>query len=306
MKRFLTRLAMFTAFFLLFDKLFIIVRNTSPTREVDRRLERVLEGQIRADVLVFGSSRGAQCVIAQRFADSGGPSAYNLSYPGSDITFHEYLLRQTLETKGNQKPKTVILVVDDSDELMVSNTLEFRLDRLYPLVRYKDVRDEMVRRGKMKPIISELVVLSQLNQSNFKLRKRQPSQNYNILPCGSMPIFRQKATFDREYNSNINTYSPVDELAYKLQAFNSFTDLCRKNDIRLIIAVPPNFRKVTTGFIPRLEQLLNGYGTVFIYDENKPEYTDPDYFFDKAHLNEEGAKIYTDELVQFHNQLAPN
>jgi hypothetical protein len=297
---------MFTAFFLLFDKLFIVVRNTSPAREVDRRLEGVLEGQIRADVLVFGSSRGAQCVIAQRFADSDGPSAYNLSYPGSDITFHEYLLRQTLEIKGNQKPKTVILVVDDSDELMVSNTLEFRFDRLYPLVRYKDVRDEMVRRGKMKPIISEFMVLSQLNRSNFKLGNRQPSQNYTILPCGSMPIFRQKATFDRKYNSNINTYSPVEELDHKLEAFNAFTDLCRKNDIRLIIAVPPNFRKVTTGFIPRLEQLLNGYGTVFMYDENKPEYTDPDYFFDKAHLNEEGAKIYTDELVQFHKQLAPN
>lgn len=305
MKKFLTRLAMFTAFFLLFDKLFIVVRNTSPAREVDRRLERVLEGEIKADVLIFGSSRGAQCVIAQRFADSGGPTAYNLSYPGSDITFHEYVLRQTLKTKGNQKPKTVILVVDDSDELLASKTLEFRFDRLYPLVRYKDVRDEMVKRGKMKPIISEFVVLSQLNQSNFKLRKRQPSQNYTILPCGSMPIFRQKATFDRKYNSNINTYSSEGELDYKLEAFHAFKDLCRKNDIRLIIAAPPNFRKMTTGFIPRLEQLLDGYGTVYVYDENTPEYTNPDYFFDNAHLSEEGAKIYTDELVRYHNQLAP-
>jgi hypothetical protein len=297
---------MFTAFFLLFDKLFIVVRNTSPSREVDRRLERVLEGQIKADVLVFGSSRGAQCVIAQRFADSGGPTAFNLAYPGSDITFHEYVLRQTLEIKDNQKPKTVILVVDDSDELSTSKSLEFRFDRLYPLVCYKDVRDEMVRRGRMKPIISEFVVLSQLNQSNFKMWKRQPSQNYTILPCGSMPIFRQKATFDRKYNSNHYIYSSEGELDHKLEAFNGFIDLCRKNDIRLILAVPPNFRKVTTGFIPRLEQLLDGYGSVFMYDENKPEYTDPDYFFDSAHLSEEGAKIYTDELIRFHNQLAPN
>ncbi len=305
MKRFLIRLAMFTTFFLLFDKAFIVIRNTSPAREVDRRLERVLEGQIKADVLIFGSSRGAQCVIAQRFADSGGPSAYNLAYPGSDITFHEYVLRQTLETKGNQKPKTVILVVDDSDELSSSKSLKFRFDRLYPLVCYKDVRDEMVRRGKMKPIISEFLVLSQLNQSNFKFGQHQLSGNYKILPCGSMPIFRQKATFDRKYNPNISTYSSVGELAYKLEAFNAFKDLCRKNHIRLIIAIPPNFRKVTSGFIPRLEQLIDGYGTVFMYDENKPEYANPDYFFDKAHLSEEGAKIYTDELILFHDQLAP-
>lgn len=297
-------MVMFTAFFLLFDKLFIFIRNASPEREVDRRLERVLEGKIKADVLVFGSSRGAQCVIAQRFTDSGA-SAYNLSYPGSDITFHEYVLRQTLKTKGNQKPKTVILVVDDSDELSFSKSLKFRFERLYPLVCYKDVRDEMVRRGEMKPIISEFLVLSQLNKSNFKLGKRQLSGNYKILPCGSMPIFRQKATFDRKYDPNIYTYSSEDELANKLEAFKAFKDLCRNNDIRLIIAIPPNFRKVTAGFSSRLEQLIDGYGTVFIYDENKPEYTNPDFFFDKAHLSEEGAKIYTDELVRYHDQLAP-
>ena len=117
MKKFLIRLVIFTVFFFLVDKLFIFVRNAGPQLEVDRRLEMILEGQINAEVLVFGSSRGARSVIAQRFIDSLGVSAYSLAYPGSDVTFHEYLLRQTLEVKGNKKPKTVILVVDDSDEL---------------------------------------------------------------------------------------------------------------------------------------------------------------------------------------------
>jgi hypothetical protein len=271
---------------------------------VDQRLEQILKGQIKADVLIFGSSRGAHGVIAQRFMDSAGVSAYNLAYPGSDITFHEYLLRQTLETKGNQKPKTVILVVDDSDELSESKSLKFRFDRLYPLVCYKAVREEMVKRGQMKPIVSELVVLSQLNQSNFQFYKRKFTNNDTVLPCGSMPILQQRETFDRKYNPEVYTYSSEGELAYKLEAFNAFRDHCKKNDIRLVIAIPPNFRKVSTGFIARIEQLLNGYGTVFMYDDNRPEYANPDNFYDGAHLSAAGAKIYSDELVRYHDQLS--
>ena len=144
-----------------------MVRNSAPEREVDRRLEKIVTGNIKSDILIYGSSRGARSVIAKVFTDSLGISAYNLSFPGSDITFHEYLLRLTLETKGNKKPKTVILVVDDSDELKVSKSLKFRLDRMYPLVKYKAIREELVRRKEKKPILNELFVIHQLNKSNF-------------------------------------------------------------------------------------------------------------------------------------------
>lgn len=303
MKKFLIRLAIFTVFFFLVDKLFIFVRNAGPALEVDRRLEMILEGQINADVLVFGSSRGARSVIAQRFIDSLGVSAYSLAYPGSDVTFHEYLLRQTLEVKGNKKPKTVILVVDDSDELKPSKSLKFRFDRMYPLVKYKSVRDEMVKRKEKKPIITELLVLHQMNKSNFLFKQRKFTKNDSIMPCGSMPISHQKKTFDKKYNTEIYNYTREDELIQKIKAFRAFKDHCKENNIQLIVAIPPNFRKVTVGFVPRLKQVMDGYGTVFMYDESKPEYSNPDYFFDNTHLQKVGSEIYTMELVHYFKQL---
>lgn len=305
MKRFLIRLAIFTAFFLLVDKLFLVVRNTSPAREADRRLEHILEGRMKAQVLVFGSSRGARCIIAQRFMDTTGVSAYSLAYPGSDITFHEYLLRQTLETPGNQKPETVILVVDDSDELTPSKSLKFRFDRLYPLVRYPAVRKELVKHDEIKPVVSEVLVLCQLHKSNFLLQKRRFTSNDTILPCGSMPIAHQKATFDRKYDTTSYTYCPKDEIPEKIAAFTAFRNLCKEHGIRLIIAIPPNFRKTTTGFAQRLGQLTDGYGTVFMYDETRPEYRDPEHFFDSTHLRTAGAEIYTGELIRFLNPSNP-
>jgi hypothetical protein len=302
MKKFLIRLLIFAACFFLLDKLFVFVRDASPDLEVDRRLELVLEGKIQADVLVFGSSRGARSVIAQRFVDSLGVSAYSLAYPGSDITFHEYLLRQTLEIKGNKKPKTVVLVVDDSDELRPSKSLKFRFDRLYPLVKYKAVRDEMVKRKEKKPLITELLVLHQMNKSNFLFKQRKFTKNDSIMPCGSMPISSQKKTFNKVYNTKIYNYTREDELIQKLKAFRAFIDHCKKNGISLVVAIPPNFRKVTIGFVPRLEQLMDGYGTIFMYDQDKPEYKNPDFFFDNTHLQKVGAEVYTSELVQFYRQ----
>ena len=200
MKKFFIRIVIFTGCFFILDKGFLLVRNSAPDREVDRRLEMIVTGKIQSDVLIYGSSRGARSVIAKVFTDSLGISAYNLSFPGSDITFHEFLLRLTLETKGNKKPKTVILVVDDSDELKVAKSLKFRLDRMYPLLKYQAIRKELVKRKAKKPILNELFVIHQLNKSNFLFKQKKFTSNDSIMPCGSMPISHQKKTFDKIFN----------------------------------------------------------------------------------------------------------
>jgi hypothetical protein len=303
MKKFIIRLGIFIACFFALDKLFILVRNQSPKFEVDRRLEKVLDGKMDANVVIFGSSRGARSVIAQRFTDSLAVSAYSLAYPGSDITFHEFLLRLLLQVKGNKKPNAVVLVVDDSDELRPSKSLKFRFDRLYPLVKYQTIRDEMVKRKEKKAWLADYLVLHSMNKSNFLFKQRKFTKNDSIMPCGSMPISHQKKTFEKKYNTELYQYSREDELIQKVKAFRAFKNLCRENNINLIVAIPPNFRKVTAGFIQRLEQVMGGYGTIFMYDQEKSEYSNSDYFFDNTHLQKIGAELYTLELINFYSNL---
>lgn len=303
MKKFLIRLVLFALFFFIVDKAFILVRNASPALEVDKRLEMIVTGKVQSDILVFGSSRGARSVIASQITDSTGISAYNLAFPGSDITFHEYLLRLLLETKGNKKPTSIILVVDDSDELKPSKSLKFRFDRMYPLVKYKSIRSEMVKRKEKKPIINELLVLHQMNKSNFLFKQRKFTKNDSIMACGSMPISHQKKTFNKQFGTEVYNYSRDEELIQKIKAMRAFISYCKDNSIQLIIAIPPNFRKVTNGFELRMKQMLDGYGSVFMYDQNKPEYNDSEYFFDNAHLQKTGSIIYTGDLIEYYRKL---
>lgn len=303
MKKLFVRLLIFSLAYFLFDKLFLPIRNQAPEREVDKRLEYIITGKIKSDILVYGSSRGARSVIASQITDSTGISAYNLSFPGSDITFHEFLLRATLQTKGNKKPKTVILVVDDNDELRPSKSLKFRLDRMYPLVKYKIIRDELVKRKEKKPVIVELLVTHQLNRSNFEFKQKKFTKNDSIMACGSMPISHQKPTFSKKYGDSTYAYTRNGELIQKIKAFRSFVAMCKHNSIELIIAIPPNFRNVSSGFPERMLQMLDGYGSVFVYDKSIPEYHNPDYFFDGAHLQTKGSYIYTANLIRYYKRL---
>lgn len=299
MKKFIIRIVLFTLFFISLDKTLLYFREKSAHLEVDNRLEKIINGEIAADILVFGSSRGARSVIARQISDSLNRSAYNLAFPGSDITFHSFLLELLLKNKSNQIPEKIILVVDDADELQKSKSLKFRLDRMYPLVKYKVIRDELVKSKEKKPFVNELLVSHQLNKSNFLLKQKKFTKNDSIMSCGSMPISHQKKTFDKKFGKVPYNYDVKSELIQKINAFNDFINLCEKNDIQLIVALPPNFRVISNGFENRMKHFVRNKGVVWKYDQNKPDYSDPDNFFDNAHLQKKGAIIYTADLIAY-------
>ena len=122
--------------------------------------------------------------MAGQIEESLGLSSYNLSYPGSDVEFHEFVLRSLLQF--NRKPRVVLLVVDDPDELLPSTSLTFRYDRLYPLVS-NYINNEMISRGQ-KSILSRWLCVCRVNRSNFHFAKKPVSAIDEILDCGSMPI----------------------------------------------------------------------------------------------------------------------
>lgn len=304
MNKFIKRLAVFALVFFLIDKIFIPVRNAAPSLEVDQRLESIVTGKIDAELIILGSSRGARSLIAEQITQSTGTRSLNLCYPGSNVTFHEFLLRQLTDIPGNTKPQTVVLVVDDSDELSAAPSLTFRLDRLYPLVKYRPIRDEMVKRDEKIPVVNELLVLHQINKSNLWLYQKKFSQNDVIMPCGSMPIPHQKNSFNKQFSSEKSIYDQSSELAEKIVALKQIVSRCRDHQIQLIVVIPPNFKETTRGFRERLEELVGDAGFVWMYDDSRPEYRNEQFFFDHAHLRTSGAKLFTDEFIDYYQTIA--
>ncbi len=294
MSRFLKYIFVFAAVFFLFDKLFYVFLFVSPTLEVDKRLEKMLNGDIDEDVIIFGSSRGARDIIAHQIEDSLSLAAYNLSYPGSDIEFHLFLLQTFLHF--NKNPEIVVLTIDDQGELLPGTALNFRLDRLYPLAKYKYINDEMIKR-KENTFLSRFLVLARLNQRNFDIRKKHFSVLDTITSCGSMPISYQMKEKDFSYYNSPQIYDPTQELAVKIKAFAKFQEICIANNIKLYLIFPPNFKDYNALFEKRIRQITLPGISIFVYDSLISSYHDKSFYYDNVHLQTKGAVIFTNEII---------
>lgn len=294
MKKFIQNVLIFSLVFFVIDKLFYPLLYLSPSLEVDNRLEKVINGELNKDIIVFGSSQGARNIIARQIEDSLNISTYNLSYPGSDIEFHNFLLKSLI--KFNKTPKMVLLVVDDKTELLPSNILKFRYDRLYPLSINNYINNEMIKRGQ-KNFISNFLVLSRINRSNFDIREKKFNPLDTIQYCGSMPISFQRKNYEWNFIDSIS-YNQEQELPEKVDAFLSFHKLCSDNNIKLVLIFPPNIKTLNPYFEKRMRELSNKKTSFFKYDTSKSMYKEKSYYYDNWHLQRHGAAIFTEEIIE--------
>jgi hypothetical protein len=305
MRKFIKNILIFGLLFFLLDKIFIFFIVASPEKEVDKRLELLINGKINKEIIILGSSRGARNIIASEIEKKTGRSAYNLAYPGSDIEFHEFIVRSLL--KFNKAPKVILLSVDYPMAFLPDSILNFRLDRMYPLVKYNYINDELVARDEKNIITSNLFALSRMNKSNFDIRQKKFTALDTLYADGSMPISFQKEGEDWMQSASIAKYDPKKELKVKLECFRKIIAMCEEKNVGLIIIQPPLFDPMDSAFRERLKQLTASKIPFFDYNHQNPIYKNKGYYYDRTHLNRKGAMIFTDEIAQYlntsHSQL---
>jgi len=294
MKKFIRTIFVFALIFFVVDKVFYVLLAIAPSLEKDQRLEQLITGDINKDLIVLGSSRGARNIIASQIEEKLKVSAFNLSYPGSDIEFHEFLLRQLI--KNNDTPETILLALDSPDELLPIESIKFRLDRLYPLAGYNEINKELINREE-NSIFSHIFIVDRLNLSNFNLSKKQFNEIDAMENCGSMPISFQKENFDKIYKTEIPNYDASNELKHKLEAFLNFQKICQANDIDLYLIFSPNYKIHDQQFEQRIKQISLPETSFIVYDTTLNIYKNHSLFFDESHLIEQGAQLFTDEII---------
>lgn len=295
MKRFLLHIALFVLLFLIIDQIFYVFIAHAPKKEDDKRLQYVLDGQMNKDVIILGSSRGANNIIAKQLEDSTGWSTYNLSYRGSNIEFQEFLLKTLL--KYNKPPKYLLLVIDNGPEFKTVSTLNFRYDRLFPLKKYTYINDYLVSHHKQN-VLSKYLNLSRVKRKDFSWSPK-PVLPINVLTSHGSKINALDSDSTIVYKEEIKPYDTLDEDIKKLNAFKSIQHMCDTNGIQLIYVFPPNFVAFNTNFYKRFKELDVDTNNVMIYDQKELKYRNYKYFRDESHLNKFGAEVFTKELSEY-------
>ncbi len=295
MKQFLISLFLFFIIFLIIDKVSWYFINRTADKEYDKRLETVVQGNFEKDIIILGSSRGANNILACQLGSEIGLEVYNLSYKGASILFQEFILKTYL--KFNKKPKKILLFLDHKFTLKSDETLKYRYDRLFPISKYNYINDQLIERGK-RSYGSKFIGFLRINRKDFFLKKKEPNKNQILTNCGSMPhTSRNNKTL--KYNEVITPYNIADEQQEKIRALKKIQMLCKDNSIELFYVFSPSFSSFNFGFYKRFKNLVSSEKNIIVYDTLNPIYKNKDYFYDVSHLHIQGAKIFTTEISTF-------
>tara|TARA_R110002012_G_scaffold91063_1_gene222061 strand:- start:565 stop:1473 length:909 start_codon:yes stop_codon:yes gene_type:complete len=296
MKQFIKNICICFVVLFIVDKSAYFILKKTPKHLYDTRLKQVLEGEINKDLIVLGSSKGAGNILASQIEAETGLKSYNLSYMGSDITFHNFILKTLLT--HNKTPKTILLSIDNPATLINEKTLNFRLDKLYPLSIYNEINFELINQND-RSILSKYFLLARLTKAHLYYTNEKPTIDNPILQDGSMPFVRINPKAKREFISKDLFYNIDDEQPHKLEALNNIQNLCKANNINLYYIFSPKMFSFNDSFYNRFLQLSHNEKNIFRYNNKDSIYNLKSTYFDQSHLMINGAKVFTSEISNF-------
>ena len=244
------------------------------------------------DLLIFGTSKANHSYNPELFQNRLGYSTYNVGRDGGSI-FYDYALLKSILKRYSPK----IIILDVSWEFEAKQEAYDRLSMLLPyyklhpeirpIVEYKSDYEKFKLLSSVYPYNSMLFKILAGNAEFNKLRNKDLK--------GYVPL-------SKTWNEKIITHEIPDYMidSNKVNFFNSFIQDCRQANVKLYVVVSPDFMKLTQ--VEKSNHLAREITT-----KNRIDFIDyscdtvflnnAKYFADPTHLNENGATLFTNLLI---------
>jgi len=247
-----------------------------------------------AEILILGSSRAKHSYVPAVFSDSLQMSCFNAGHDGTDHILFSYAQFKAINSRYN--PEIVILDIRPED--LIFNANEY--DMLSPLMPYykshKEISEIIGQKSpfeKMKHC-SEIYpfnsLIFQIIMGNIELNKvRKPHEN------GYIPFYGSKV------GSTPDTLqAPVGAIGTEKIAFlKDMMHICNEKSIRLVLIYSPTYDIVVSNdHYKVIDALCDENNIKFLNLSNEAEIlNNPKYFFDRTHLNDEGARRFSEMVT---------
>ena len=245
------------------------------------------------DVIIMGSSRAMHHYVPSIIEDSLGMSCYNAGQDGNGIIM-QYGRWKMISEKYT--PKMVIYDVTPGFDLSVNDNMAY-IDRLKPFCDDKEVKDYVADVFPME----RLKLTSKMYCYNYKfiemLSDCLRSENDNR---GYFPEYGQvRPEAVEKLKDSKPQQIQLDEV--KLHYLEALAMECREKNVKLVFSVSPwlkggNVYSEET-FAP-VAEIAKRYDATFEYFNAGSLSDNEKLFKDTYHLNDEGARAFTTELVR--------
>lgn len=239
------------------------------------------------DVLVFGSSRAKHHYVPDIIEDSLNVTCYNAGEDGNGIILSYGFLKMITR---RYSPKLIIYDVSSFD-LYEDDNMKY-LDLMKPYYHEPGI-DSIFWAVNPKTRVMMVSNLYRYNTTCLRVMGNfiHPMNNY---PKGYSPLTQ---TMDYEPEIKAKQKGEVDDL--KIHIFEEFIQLSKTKGITLICCVSPSYNESQESeqFKP-IEHLCAGQGIPFLYYAADPDISyDKQFFKDRTHMNDTGARLFTSKLM---------
>ena len=245
------------------------------------------------DVLVFGSSRANHHYVPDIIEDSLGLKCYNTGVDGNGIIYCYGLLKMITE---RYSPKLIIYEVTEYFDIYKNDNMKY-LDLLKPYYFEKGI-DSIFWKVEPKTKYMMQSGLYRYNTTCLRIIGDyiMPSAERN---SGYSPLFGIM-DYEPVYNREVGE---IDSL--KLYFFEKFIQLARDKHISLVCCVSPIYKSYyERSCYQSVMDLCMKYDVPFLYMSDDEELSwNKEYFQDRIHMNDNGAREYTQKLMAHIKQL---
>jgi hypothetical protein len=237
-----------------------------------------------ANLIILGASRATHHYRSEQIEDSLNISVYNYGGDGR-CSLYQYLCLLKGLSNGGLK----IVILDLSSSQLSNEWVNDRISDLYPYYWINDtVRhmvDEVENRNMSWLMLSSLI---QYNSQYLNMIAPMPSsKGYIPLPYTGKDLNVQDIIN--------NTSEKIDNNEIAIKYINKMAEICTKENIRFIICLSPSLN-VSKNSEEDLESLCKH---LKIECWNKTHSINNSVLFrDFGHLNDKGATIFTEDIIQ--------
>lgn len=266
---------------------------------------RIVHGQINAEIVISGSSRALTHYDPRILAAATGRSVYNIGLNGSQTDMQ--LARLKTYLRHNRKPQAVIHNVD-AFSFQLTHGEVYDPGQYVPYLQEPDLYDALLR---INPDTRKARILPLYGYAAQDLRFGWLQGPLHWVRPSTAPThidgFKPRDTawtgeFD-DFRARHPNGVHVDIEAPGVQQFEELLKLCTEQGIRVVLVYSPEYSEVqamTTNraeIFARLETLRQRYGAQLLDFSHSPISWRKELFYNSQHLNATGADVFTRELA---------
>lgn len=289
MKKFIIKILLF-AIIIGFADIFIgsiLYRTANKAIGGDFQKSNYIANKLNAEVVIMGSSRANHHYVPNIFKDSLNMTCYNAGDDGMGIIlmYGRYKLLTNRYT-----PNIIIYDIQENFDLDKNDNIKY-LNTLKHYYEYPGVSEIFHTVDKKEAI--------KMNSRLYRYNSRIIGVISNTLftqvkgENGYLPLYGTMNYEPEQFDNQEITYDSL-----KLKYFEQLIKDC-SNKTNIIITLSPKYFKTNDSFIKPLQHLCKQYNVPILNHLNDERFIkNKELFKDRVHLNDNGAHLYTDIIIQ--------